>query len=202
MIDEQELRHSLETLAAEVSAPRFTTEHLIMRIRRRRAKIVGILSLSLIAVAATAVAASVGVAGGGRHPAAPVDISIRPSFTVTVNGRSHLFAGHGAPPSYNVHPGEHLSVTVALRVPKHLVVDALWLGISAGSWGNGPSGPTGIKPILASIHRPLWAGMHTFMVNWSIPRHQSEGSLYLVTAWSLHERSATVAQAIAVFAVN
>jgi hypothetical protein len=41
-------------------------------------------------------------------------------------------------------------MSVAVAVPQHLRLTALWFGISTGTWGNGPDGsPVGMRPVLA-----------------------------------------------------
>lgn len=69
ILDEQELRQQLAAAADHVSAPRFTVDGLISRIRRRRARILGLISGSLLAVAALAVAVPVALSGPGTPPA-------------------------------------------------------------------------------------------------------------------------------------
>ncbi len=122
----------------------------------------------------------------------------RLTYVVTINGRSASFPGHPPLPSYHVRPGEHLVIRVAVTVPEHLRLTALWLRISTATWGNGPgSRPTGMKP-----GQPLSAGVHTFGLRWRVPGSQSRGSLYLVSGWSSHQPPASTAGAIAVLAVH
>ena len=56
-------------------------------------------------------------------------------------------------PSYRVRPGEDLVMRIAVTVPKHVRVTALWLGVSQGTWGNGPKGPIGMSPVLAKLRQ-------------------------------------------------
>ena len=59
-------------------------------------------------------------AAGGIHPD-----DQRVSFAPRKDG--HV-------PSYRVRPGEHLVMRIAVTVPKHVKITALWFGISAGTW--------------------------------------------------------------------
>ena len=95
-------------------------------------------------------------------------------------------------------------MTVVVTLPRHLRITALWLGISTGSWGNGPGGrPTGMmEPILARSHQALTAGAHTFGLHWRVPSSQSRRSLYLVSAWSSHRPPASTAGGVAVLALT
>src|SRR5215813_11089453 len=92
VLSEHELRERLETAADRASAPRFTIDGLAGRIRRRRARILGLVSGSLLAVAAIAVAVPVALSGSGAPPtASPAQLPFRLSFTVAVNGQSQAF---------------------------------------------------------------------------------------------------------------
>jgi hypothetical protein len=91
-------------------------------------------------------------------------------------------------------------MSVAATVPKDVKVTALWFGISTGTWGSGPEGPTGMHPILARYRRPLPAGSHTFGLRWRIPRHHSSASLYLTFAWNSTRPRASVEGPVAVLA--
>jgi hypothetical protein len=88
-------------------------------------------------------------------------------------------------------------VRVAVAVPRHLRLTALWLGISSGEWGADRKGhPIGMKPILTHSTDPLPAGVHTFVMRWRVPASWTGGGLYLTTNWS--SKRADVAGAIAV----
>lgn len=200
VLDDQEVRQRLEALAAGVGAPRLTAGGLIGQIRRRRLKMISLFSASIIAVVAVAVTVPVALAGGDRDSAVPEVVTILPSFTVTVNDQSQVRPKNGPPPSYRVRPGERLSMRVAVTVPRHLRITKLWLGISRGTWGNGPKGPIGMRPILVSSRQPLPPGLHTFALDWRVPRHQSGDRLYLITVWSAHNPPVSDAQAIAILA--
>jgi hypothetical protein len=137
---------------------------------------------------------------GASCPAPPPP---KVTFVTTINGRTASPTKYGRPPRYPLRPGAHLSMTVVVTVPRHLRVTDLWLGISAGTWGNGPKGrPIGMNPILAHSRRPLSAGRHTFELHWRIPALRPGGSLYLITAWSSHQPPLSIARAIAVLAPN
>lgn len=98
VLNEDELRQHLAAAAEHVSAPRFTLEGLISRIRRRRAKILGLVSGSLLAVAATAVAVPAALSGRGTPPRAqPMLPPFQLSYTMAVNGQSLVFP-RSAPP--------------------------------------------------------------------------------------------------------
>jgi hypothetical protein len=119
------------------------------------------------------------------------------TFTPVMNGRPALLRKDGHVPSYRVRPGRDLVMSVAVTVPKHLRLTALWLGISTGTWGNGPGGrPTGMRPILVHSGRPLSTGVHTFGLRWRIPKHRS-GSVYLTMAWTSRQPSASVSGPVA-----
>ncbi len=150
VLDEQELRHHLAAAADRASAPRFTVDDLTGRIRRRRAKITGLVSGSLLAVAAIAVAVPVALSGPGTPPTAhPAVGPFRLSFTVAVNGQPRVFPKNGPPPSFTATPGEHLRIRIGVTVPAHAEVTTLWLGISRGVF-TAP-GPHGRRP--ASMRR-------------------------------------------------
>ena len=88
-LDKQELRQRLEAVAAQVSAPRLTVEGLVRRIRRRRARIIGLVSGSLLAVAAIAVAVPIGLSLTSTGPAlgpsaSPGKLPFSLSYTVAV----------------------------------------------------------------------------------------------------------------------
>lgn len=200
VIDEHELHQRLEGLAAGVDAPLLTAEGLIRRIRRRRAKVISLLSVSFLAAAAIAVAIPIGLASGGKPTAAPSPPEIFPSYVLTINGRSHVRPQKGPVPSYHIRRGEHVDITVEIRVPRHLTMSQLRLGISTGTWGNSPDGPVGLHPILASFRRSLSPGSHAFTLHWRVPWHTSVARLYLVSAWSTRRPPDNVAEAIAVLA--
>jgi hypothetical protein len=97
-----------------------------------------------------------------------------------------------------------LLITVAVTIPGHLRLTALWLGISTGTLGTGTGGhpPAGMKPILAYSRQPLSAGVHKFGLRWRVPEGQPGDSLYLVSAWSSHQPPVSLAGAIAALVVN
>jgi hypothetical protein len=73
-------------------------------------------------------------------------------------------------------------INVEVIVPRHATVSALWLGISTGSTGSGPKGPTGIDPILAHSRRVLTAGVHSFTLLWRSPAGTRTGTSPSVAA--------------------
>jgi hypothetical protein len=119
------------------------------------------------------------------------------TFTASINGKPAAARQDGHVPSYRVLPGEYLVMRVVVTVPKHVRVTALWLGISNGTWGNGPNGPVGMSPILVHYRRPLPAGSHTFGLRWRVPPRHSSGSLYLTYAWASHQPPASVSGPVA-----
>lgn len=109
----------------------------------------------------------------------------------------------GHVPSYRVRSGEDLVMRVAVAVPKHVRLVALWFGVSTGTWGTGPNGhPTGMSPILAHYAEPLPTGSHTFGLRWRIPRLHKGASLLLTFAWSSHQPPASVSGPFAHLVVN
>lgn len=121
-------------------------------------------------------------------------------FATTIDGQSASPTRVGRPRTYRVRSGEHLLVRVAVAVPRHVRLTALWLGISSGEWGADRKGrPIGMKPILAHSSDPLPAGVHTFVMHWRFPARWSGGALYLTTNWSSNQPPVDIAGAIAVF---
>ncbi len=121
----------------------------------------------------------------------------RLTYVLTINGQSVSFPKNGTTPIYHVRLGEHLLITVAVIVPRHLTTTALWLGISTDTWGNGPKGrPIGMHPILSHTRHPLPAGMHTFGLRWRVPGRPGPYwpfSFFLVHAWTSRHPPAAVA---------
>jgi hypothetical protein len=203
ILDEQELRQHLAAAADHASAPRFTIEGLISRSRRRRAKILGLVSGSLLAVAAIAVAVPVALSGPGTPPTAshPATAPFELSFTVAVNGQSRVFPKNGPPPSFTVTPGKHLRIRIGVIVPAHAKVTTLWLGVTKGvlsSPGRDGQRPAGMRPVLAHTRKPLTPGLHTFSLTWTMPAQLPRGTaLSLVAAWTTKQQDASVAQPVA-----
>jgi hypothetical protein len=202
VLDEQELRQHLVAAADRVSAPRFTVGDLTGRIRRRRAKITGLVSGSLLAVAAIAVAVPVALSRPGTVPTAHPEMApFRLSFTVAVNGHSRVFPKNGPPPSFTVARGEHLRIRIGVIVPAHAKVTTLWLGISRGVFTSpGPRGqrPASMFPVLAHARKWLTPGLHTFRLTWTIPTGLPRGiTLWLITGWTTRQEDASVGQGVA-----
>jgi len=128
-------------------------------------------------------------------------IAPRVAFIPAINGVSYPPRTDGHVPRFPARPGEHLVIRVAVTVPKHLTITALWFGISTGTWGKGPHGPTGMNPVLAHYTLPLSAGPHTFGLSWRIPHRRAGTSLYLTYAWSSHQPDASVEGPIATLAL-
>lgn len=124
-------------------------------------------------------------------------------FIPIVNGTPAVLRKDGHVPSYRVRSGEYLVMRVAVVVPKHVRIKALWFGVSTGTWGTGPKGrPTGVNPILARYAQPLPAGAHTFGLRWRIPRFHAGASLLLTFAWSSYQPPASVSGPFAHLTVN
>jgi len=137
---------------------------------------------------------------GALCPAPPAPPVI---FTTTINGRTAARPLAGPVPSFPIRPGEHLVMQVAVTVPRHVRVTALWVGICKDSWGWGPGDrPTGMNPILTHSRQLLAAGMHTFGLRWRLPKAQLGASLYLCTAWLSQQPPSGSAGAIAVLALT
>ncbi len=190
LLDEQELRQHLTAAAGQASAPRFTVDGLAARIRRRRARLIGLLSGSLLAVAVLAVTVPIGLRGGGggvplgRPGVAP----FRLSYTVAVNGQSRVFPRNGPPPTLTVTPGEKLRIDVGVIVPPHATLTGLWLGITNSMLSPRRNGPADMHPILAARTRaPLRHGVHRFTLHWAVPARLLPGATRQVSiewAWS------------------
>ncbi len=193
MFDEQDLRERLEAVAGHADPPRFTVEGLIGRIRRRRARIIGLVLGSLLAVAGIAVAVPILLNGQSTSPIArPGVVPFSLSFTVRVNGQSAMHPRGRQVPRFAVTPGEHLRISIGVTVPPHARVIALWLGISRGVIGT----PSDMRPILVRTRKPLNPGLHTFRLRWTPPTGLPRGTTrYLVANWEA--KQASVAQFIA-----
>lgn len=127
----------------------------------------------------------------------------RLTYALIINGQPVSFPENGTTPSCHVRPGEHLLMTVAVTVPRHLSITRLWLGISTGIWGYEPEGrPVGMDPVLAHTREPLSSGVHTFALRWRIPEHPSGSSFVLVNAWTSRHPPARVAGPIVELALN
>ncbi len=163
-----------------------------------------VLRTSLVAALVAGVLAAGGCSSSPRCPpgASCPAIAPRVTFIPTINGEFFALRKDGHVPSYRVRPGEYLVMRVAVTVPKHVKITALWFGISTGTWGSGPSGnPVGMSPILAHYRQPLSLGSHTFGLRWRIPHRHSAASLYLIYAWSSNQPPASVGGPIAMLAL-
>jgi len=178
----------------------------IRRIRRRRAKILGLVSGCLLAVAAVVAAIPVALSGpAGPSPSArPASVPLGLSFTVAVNGQSRVFPGKGPQPRFTVTRSERLRIRIGVAVRAHTTVTALWLGVTTGVLGSpGREGqrPTGMRPVLAHTGQRLTSGRHTFSLTWTMPAHLPAGTtLLLAAAWE--QGDAGIGQAVAVLALR
>jgi hypothetical protein len=132
----------------------------------------------------------------------PAPLPPRLTYIVTIHGHARPFTIGHSQPRYRVRAGEHLDMAVAVTLPKHLRLTDLWLGMSAGTWGNSRRGPVGMKPVLAHVLRLLPAGAHMFRLRWRVPAGRPGRLWYLVSAWSSHRPPGSVAGAIAVLVVR
>jgi hypothetical protein len=122
-------------------------------------------------------------------------------FIPTINGVSFAPRKDGHVPRVRVRPGEHLVMRVTVTVPRHVTITALWFGILADGWGDGPNGPTDMNPVLAHYTQPLSTGSHTFGLHWRMPHRRAGTSLYLTYGWSSHQPDASVEGPIATLAL-
>ncbi len=148
--------------------------------------VMGVVRAGLVAVVAAGVLAAGGCSSPPRCPAGascPSATSFRVTFTVTANGRPSVPSRNL--PRLNVRAGRLVVLNVVVGVPGRARVSALWLGISTGTVGGGPNGPTGVDPVLVSSRRMLTAGRHSFTLRWRTPAKTRPGSrLYLAAAWA------------------
>ena len=171
----------------------------VSQITALRASLAAALMSGLLAVAGcSSPPACAAAAGSCLSPLPP-----RVMFVTTINGHSAARPLPGPVPSFRVRPGEHLVMQVAVTVPRHVRVTALWVGVCKNSWGWGPGDRlTGMNPILTYSRRPLPAGVHTFGLRWRFREGRSGASLYLCVAWLSRNPSSGRAGAIAVLAPN
>ncbi len=191
-IGEHELRSRLAEAAGRAGPPRFTPEDLaarVRRVRRRRRNLV--LAGAVVVVAAVTPAVAVPLTGArrGGGPGAvssPAAFGPGPSFTVTLNGQTHVVPSAGmpsGPPEFYVVAGERLAITVDVTVPAHPVVGALWLGINNGVLGAGADGLPLMNPVLvASTRAPLRPGTHRYFLHWTVPAGFGPGASRLLAA--------------------
>ena len=164
-----------------------------------------VLRTSLVAALVAGVLAAGGCSSSPRcPPGAPCPPPPLPkvTFTPTINGVSFALRKDGHVPRYRARPGQTLVMRVAVTVPKQVTITALWFGISTGTWGGGPNGPTGMDPILAHYTLPLSTGSHMFGLHWRLPHRRPGTSLYLTYAWSSHRPDASVSGPIATLALS
>jgi hypothetical protein len=96
------------------------------------------------------------------------------SYTVTANGQTRSVpADGGGQPLFTVTPGERLTMTVEVTVPRPEPMTAVWLGITDGVL----SGHANMEPVLAASTRaPLRPGAHRFVLHWAVPAGLRPGS--------------------------
>jgi hypothetical protein len=158
----------------------------------------------IVALVAGVLAATGCSSPSGCPPGAscPPPLPPRVTFTPTVKGKVAARPKDGHMPSYRVRPGEHLAMTVAVTVPRHLTITELWFGISTGIVGAGPNGTGSMHPIVAHYRQPLSAGTHMLGLRWCVPKSRSGTSLDLVTSWSSRHPPANVGQFVAQLILN
>jgi hypothetical protein len=159
-------------------APRAEARHTCGVMRVVRASLVAAVLAGMLA--AGGCSSSPRCPTGASCPSAP---PFKVTFTVTVNGRPSSPSRNL--PRLNVHAGRLVVINVVMGVPGQARVSALWLGISTGTIGAGPNGPTGVDPILVHSRQMLTAGRHSFRLRWRAPAKARPGSrLYLAAAWA------------------
>lgn len=163
-----------------------------------------VLQVALVGALAVGVLAAGGCSSSPRCPpgASCPAIAPRVAFVPAINGVSYPPRKDGHVPRLRVRPGERLVMRVTVTVPGHVTITALWFGISADGWSDGPNGPTGMNPVLAHYTLPLSAGSHTFGLHWRIPRRRAGTSRYLTYGWSSHQLDASVEGPIAMLALS
>jgi len=146
----------------------------------------GLVRAGLVAAVLAGVLAAGGCSSSPRCPAGalcPAAVPFRVTFTVTADGRPSSPSRNL--PRLNVRAGRLVVINVVVSVPGRARVSALWLGISTGTVGGGPNGPTGVVPILVHSRQVLTAGRHSFRLRWRTPAKARPGSrLYLAAAWA------------------
>ncbi len=200
---------ALRDMAEQAAPPRLRIDAAWRAGRRRRWAAITTSAAGAAAAAAAAVLVPLALLSVPAHPAPgtsghPPPPLPRLTYVMTINGQPISFPENGTVPSYHVRPGEHLVMTVAVTVPRHLRITALWLGISTGTWGSGPNGRPigGMHPILAHTRHPLSAGVHTFGLRWRIPEHSASSSFFLVNGWTSRHPPAAVAGPIVELTLN
>ena len=148
-----------------------------------------VIRASLVAAVLAGVLAAGGCSSSPRCPAdasCPAAGLFRVTFTVTVNGRPSSPSRNL--PRLNVRAGL-VVINVEVSVPGRARVSALWLGISTGTVGGSPDGPTGIDLVLVHSRQVLTAGSHSFRLRWRAPAKTRPGSRrYLAAAWASRQR--------------
>jgi hypothetical protein len=189
VLDEQELRDRLAATADQADPPSFTAERLIPRIRRRRARVLGLAAGSLLAAAAIGVAVPVALSASpapSTTVAQPPNVSLQLSFTVTVNGQSRTVPAGGPVPRFTVAPGERLSVRISVTARPQARVTALWLGVAddgVSSPGADGRQPAGLRPVFAHAGRLPAPGERTFAATWTVPAQAAGATLWLAASW-------------------
>ena len=152
--------------------------------------VMGVVRVSLVAAVLAGVLAAGGCSPAPRCPAGascPATVPFKVTFSVTVNGR--VPSPSRILPRFSVRPAQLLAISVVVTVPGRARVSALWLGISTGTVGVGPNGPTGVDPVLVHSGQMLTAGRHSFTLRWRTPAKARPGSrLYLAAAWASRQR--------------
>ncbi len=172
--DEREQRSSLAETAALAGPPRFTSQGLAAQVRRTRRRRLTSAGMAAFGVAAVAAAVAVPLTAGGSRgvPSVAPTVSLHTTrYVITVNGRT--------PPDQTrylslltIRPGEKVTITVTVTVPRPVAMKALWLGIVNGVEGS----PADMKPVLAASHGPLRPGVHRFVLHWTVPAGLAPGA--------------------------
>jgi hypothetical protein len=159
--------------------------------------VIPVLRACLVAAFLAGVLAAGGCTSSGCDGACAPSIGPQLTYVMTVNGQSASLLKYGHVPSYHVGPGERLVIRVAVIVPRHVTVTALWLGIFKGCFGGGMNGTGCMEPILTHSRSPLSEGSHIFRLHWRVPHRLPGTGLFLGISWSSRRPPGGEARALA-----
>ena len=176
-LDEDLLRDRLASASAQASPPRFAVADLVRRIRQRRTRAMSAVAGGA-AIIAIAVALPLALSGGGGQTgySTPAPMAPELSYNVIVNGQTKAFGPGLALPRYVITPGENLTITVRVSVQTHVVVTAVWLGITDGVLSPRPGGPAAMSPVLtAYTYEITGPAERDFRFRWTVPKELRAG---------------------------